>query len=146
MRTVVILLLLFTGVASAQTSPETEFTNSYKDAHASRDISGLRKLSCLDRIAADDQTISDPRSYNFDEPIKAIRIVSTAVWPLPSSHCDPSVFFVRDGLRYEFNLPVVASLHIDYVSGKKSVGSSSDMPLGFKDGKYWIASLVPAGK
>ena len=122
------------------------FIDAYRKAHDKRDIETLKKLSYLERVPPDDKTISDPRSYNFDEPIKNIQIVPTDVWP-PKGGFDPAVFFVRDGIKYELNLPLVASLKIEYIPDKKRVvRSKSEMPLGFKDGRYWILTLVPVPK
>jgi hypothetical protein len=81
--------------AAAQTSPELAFTDKYKSAHERRDVAALKQMHWLEHISPDDQTISDPRFYNFDEPIKRIQIIPAATWPLPTSGCDPSTFYLR---------------------------------------------------
>jgi hypothetical protein len=127
----------------AQISPEETFIASYRRAHHSRDVAALKELQYLERVPAGDKSVSAPAQFNFDEPIKSIRIVSATKWPPPDFCCDPATLFVRDGIKYELNLPVVALLQIEYIPGKNSSGSKSETPLGFKDGHYRIISLVP---
>jgi hypothetical protein len=127
----------------AQISPEEAFIASYRRAHDSRDMAALKELQYLERAPVDDKGVSAPAQFNFAEPIKTIRIVPATKWPPPDFCCDPATLFVRDGIKYELNLPVVALLQIEYIPGKNSSGSKSETPLGFKDGHYRIISLVP---
>jgi len=92
---------LISASVTAGTTPEAAFIDAYKTAHSHRDLTALRNLSYLERVPADDPSISDPRFYNFDEPIKSIRIVRTTAWP-PNGSCDPATFFVKSGVRQEF--------------------------------------------
>jgi hypothetical protein len=127
----------------AQSSPEAAFLESYRRAHDSRDLAALKELQYLERVPAGDKSVSAPAQFNFAEPIKSIRIVPATKWPPSDFCCDPTTLFVREGIKYELNLPVVALLQIEYVPGKNSSGSKSETPLGFKDGHYRIISLVP---
>jgi hypothetical protein len=143
MRALLVLsaLAIFT-ISVAQTSPEAAFIASYSRAHDSRDIAALKELQFLERVPAGDNSVSTPAQFNFAEPIKSIRIVPATKWPPPDFCCDPATLFVREGIKYELNLPVVALLQVEYVPGKNSSGSKSETPLGFKDGHYRIISLV----
>ena len=135
--------LVLTAVAQSS-SPEAEFIARYRKAHSDRDIAVLKSLRCLDRVPADDQSASDARFYNLDQAITSIRIVPANRWPIDGPCCDSSALFVRDGVRYELNLPVVAALQIEYTPGENSSRSESASPLGFKDCRYWLLSAVPA--
>lgn len=102
MRVFTLLAACLIGASvTAGTTPELKFIDAYKSAHSHRDLTALRNLSYLERVPADDPSISDPRFYNFDEPIKSIRIVRTTAWP-PNGSCDPATFFVKSGVRQEF--------------------------------------------
>ncbi|MGZ5024162.1 MAG: hypothetical protein ACXWBS_04795, partial [Chthoniobacterales bacterium] len=129
MRFAAVCTLLLIVTARAQSSPEQTFIEAYKRAHLKRDVAAIKKLMYLDRVAADDPQLSDPRAYNLDEAIESLHITPTRTWPLASSCCDPSEIYVRDGVQYEFNLPIAASLHIDYVPAKDRGQMRIDVPL-----------------
>jgi hypothetical protein len=52
--------------------------------------------------------------------------------------------FIRNGITYKFNLPVVAELIVENPPQSKGSSNTSDYPLALKEGHYCIAQMVPA--
>ncbi|HYL39301.1 MAG TPA: hypothetical protein VEV17_25505 [Bryobacteraceae bacterium] len=117
----------------------SELTEAYRRGHDHRDLAALSKLFCWDRVTQEIKQVNEElMKSGFDE--KIIRITVTTERPKGSLDG-----YLRNGVPYRFNLPVVAWLAVENPPLDKGSFRGTLLPLGIKDGRYLIALMAPAG-
>jgi hypothetical protein len=125
--------LLLVGCASKQ----SEFIAAVRRAHDQRNIEGMSKLVCWDRVPPEMRKVSEDILRNtFDDQIVSIKLTKEH----PAGRPD---VYVRNGVTYRFNLPVVAELVVENPPLPKEAFSGTYYPLGVKAGRYCIAQMAP---
>jgi hypothetical protein len=114
-------------------SPST-FIKAYQTAHEHHDAEAMSKLYCWDGVTADVRASAG--SHFFDEPIVDIKLVNE---PAPGR----IKAYVKNGVAYRFNLPVVSELVVKHPPLSKAADNASYYPVGIKDGRYLIAVMAP---
>jgi hypothetical protein len=116
----------------------TEFVAAFRQAHEQRDFEAMSKLFCGDRVTPEIRKVTEDHLKSaFEEKIADIRLTTEH----PKGRTD---VFVRNGITYKFNLPVVAELIVENPPQSKESSSTSDYPLALKEGHYCIAQMAPA--
>ena len=143
-RLCVLAMALVVGCTSKQATTSVgnesgeEFVAAFRQAHEQRDLEAMSKLFCGDRVTPEVRNATeDNLKTGFDEKIADIRVSTEH----PKGRTD---VFVRNGITYKFNLPVVAELIIEHPPQSKGSSSISDYPLALKEGHYCIAQMAPA--
>lgn len=121
---------------SAKTSG-AEFIAAFRQAHDSRNIEALSRLVCWDRVPSEMRKASEDSFKAFDDKIADIRLTTEH----PQGRPD---VYVRNGIAYRFNFPVVAEMVVENPPLTKGALSETYYPLGVKDGRYCIAQMAPA--
>ena len=137
-------MALLVGCTTGQTTPsvngsESEFIAAFRQAHDERDLEAMSKLYCGDRVTPEiKKSTEDHLKSAFKEKIADIRVTTEH----PKGRTD---VFIRNGIRYKFNLPVVAELIVENPpQSSKETSGTSDYPLALKEGHYCIAQMAPA--
>jgi len=136
-------MALLVGCTTKQATPSVngsgvEFVAAFRQAHDHRDLEAISKLYCGDRVTPEVRNFTeDNLKTGFDEKIADIRVTTEH----PKGRTD---VFVRNGITYRFNLPVVAELIIEHPPQSKGSSSTSEWPLALKEGHYCIAQFAPA--
>jgi len=136
-------MALLVGCTTKQATPSVngsgiEFVAAFRQAHDHRDLEAMSKLFCGDRVTPEIRKVTEDHLKSaFDENISDIRVTTEH----PKGRTD---VFVRNGITYKFNLPVVAELIVENPPQSKESSSTSDYPLALKDGYYCIAQMAPA--
>jgi hypothetical protein len=134
---------LLVGCTTRQSTPsakplESEFIAAFRHAHDHRDLEAISKLFCGDRVTPEVRNVTeDHLKTDFDEKIVDIRLTTEH----PKGRTD---VFVRNGITYKSNLPVIADLIVENPPQSKESSSTSDYPLAVKEGHYCIAQMAPA--
>ncbi len=74
----------------------------------------------------------------MDIPIVSIKITTEHPQGRPGN-----LKYVRNGITYKFNLPVIAELAVENSPLPKEEFSGDYYPLAVKDGRYCIAQTAP---
>ncbi len=133
---------LLVGCTSRQSTPSnkalgSEFIAAFREAHDHHDIEAVSKLFCWDRVTTDVRKVTeDFLKTGFDDKIVDIKLTTEH----PIQRID---VYVRDGVTYRFNLPLVAELVVENPPLPKEAFSGTYYPLGVKDGSYCIAQMAP---
>jgi hypothetical protein len=136
-------MALLVGCTTRQTTPSVngsgvEFVAAFRQAHEQRDLEAMLRLFCGDRVTPEVRNFTeDNLKTGFDEKIADIRVTAEH----PKGRTD---VFVRTGITYRFNSPVVAELIIEHPPQSKGSSSTSEWPLALKEGHYCIAQFAPA--
>jgi hypothetical protein len=113
------------------------FIAAFRQAHDSRDIEVLSKLVCWDRVPSEMRKLSeDSFRAAFDDKIVDIRLTTEHPQGRPN-------VYVKNGITYRFNLPLVAEMIVENPPLSKEAFSGTYYPLGVKDGRYCIAQMAP---
>jgi hypothetical protein len=134
-------VLLF-GCARAQSLPSAnvlgdEFITAFRQAHERRDLDAMSKLVCWDRVTPELRKLTEAHfKTSFDEKIVNLRLTTEH----PQGRTNQ---YVRNGVTYGFNLPVVAELVVEDAPLSKGASNGSYYPLAVKDGRYCIAEMAP---
>jgi hypothetical protein len=133
---------LLVGCSSKQSTSSTnalgsEFTAAFRQAHDHRDLEAMSKLFCWDRVTPEiRKSTEDYLRGAFDDKIVDIKLTTEH----PQGRPD---VYVRNGITYRFNLPVVAELVVQNPPLPKEAFSGTYYPLGTRDGRYLIAQMAP---
>jgi hypothetical protein len=115
---------------------ESELTDGYRRAHDRRDLEGMLALFCWDKVTPEIRKVTEEHvKDSFDDNILAVRITTEH----PKGRVNQ---FLRNGVRYGFNLTVIKELVVE--SAVPNAGPEmSYHPIGIKDDHYAIALMVP---
>jgi hypothetical protein len=132
---------LLVGCTSKQSTSTnalgSEFMAAFRQAHDHRDLEAMSKLFCWDRVTPEIRKITEDYLRGaFDDKIVDIKLTTEH----PQGRPD---VYVRNGITYRFNLPVVAELVVQNPPLPKEASSGTYYPLGTKDGRYLIAQMAP---
>jgi hypothetical protein len=133
---------LLAGCMTKQSTPSakasgSEFIGVFRQAHDRHDIEALTKLVCWDRVPPEMRKSSeDSLAAFFDDKIVDVKLT------MEHPEGQPNVY-VRNGVTYRFNLPVVAELVVENPPLSKGSFSGTYYPLAVKDGRYCIAQMAP---
>ena len=132
---------LLIGCTAKQSTPLAksgpDFIAAFRQAYQGRDIEALSKLVCWDRVPSEIRKLSeDSFRAAFDDKIMNIRFTTEHPQGRPE-------VYVRDGITYRFNVPVVAEMVVENPPATKEAFSGTYYPLGVKDGRYCIAQMAP---
>lgn len=115
---------------------QSDFIAAYRRAHDARDVDAMGKLYCWDGVTPEIKDITERYAYDFDDEIRDAKLTSEHPRDRPNQ-------YVRDGVTYGFNLPIVLELLVEYPAPTKGAHNSNYYPVGVKDGHYLIAVMVP---
>jgi hypothetical protein len=124
---------------AAETQPsQSELIDGYRQAHDRRDLQAMLKLFCWDGVTPElRQMTEDGVKGMFEEKILRIKIADEH----PKGRMNQ---YIRNGVTYGLNLPVVKELVLQTASSSPNVTpGSSYYPVGIKDGHYVIAVMAP---
>jgi hypothetical protein len=132
---------LLIGCIGKQSTPlaksEPDFIAAFRQAHEGRDLEALSKLVCWDRVPLEIRKLSeDSFRATFDDKIMNIRVTTEHPQGRPEA-------YVRNGITYRFNVPVVAEMVVENPPPTKVAFGGTYYPLGVKDGRYCIAQMAP---
>lgn len=135
---------LVAGCTIRQSTPsakasESQFIAAFRQAHDHHNVEALSKLVCWDRVPSEMRKLSEDALKAFlDDKIVDIKVTTEHPQGRPADYT-----YVRKGINYKFNLPVVAELVVENPPLQKQASSSTDYPLAMKDGRYCIAQMAP---
>lgn len=136
-------LTAFAGYSQARTASQdhagpsqSNFIAAYRRAHDARDVDAMRKFYCWDGVTPEIRDITERYAYDFEDKIIDIKLTSEHPKERPNQ-------YVKDGVTYGFNLPIVLELLVEYPAPTKGAHNTNYYPLGVKDGHYLIAVMVP---
>jgi hypothetical protein len=115
---------------------QSHFIEAYRRAHDTHDVESMRKLYCWDGVTPDIREITERYNYDFEEKITDIKLTSEHPKERPNE-------YIKDGVTYGFNLPVVLELVVEYPPLSKGAHSANYYAVGIKDGRYLIALMAP---
>jgi hypothetical protein len=115
---------------------ESELIDGYRRAHDRRDLEGMLKLFCWDKVTPEVRKVTEEHvKGSFDDNILTVRITTEH----PKGRVNQ---FLRNGVLYGFNLTVIKELVLE--SAVPNGGPEmSYHPIGIKDDHYVIALMVP---
>jgi len=96
----------------------------------------MRKLYCWDGVTPDIRETTEHYGYDFEEKIIDIKLTNEH----PKGRLNE---YIKDGVTYGFNLPVVLELLVEYPPLSKGAHSANYYAVGVKDGRYLIAVMAP---
>jgi hypothetical protein len=140
----VVAAVAFAGCSIASSSQgkaspsQSDFVEVYRRAHDKHDVEAMRKLYCWDGATSEMKEITERYSYDFEDKIIDIKLTNEHPKERPNQ-------FIKDGVTYGFNLPVVLELLVEYPPPTKGAHNANYYPVGIKDGRYLIAIMVPKG-
>lgn len=117
---------------------QSDFVEAYRRAHDTRDVEAMRELYCWDGATSEMKEITERYSYDFEDKIIDIKLTSEHPKERPNQ-------FIKDGVTYGLNLPVVLELLVEYPPPTKGARNANYYPVGIQDGRYLIAVMVPKG-
>lgn len=135
-------MALLVGCRSKESKPSgnasaSEFIEAFRQAHDHGDLEALSRLVCWDRVPPEMKKLSEESlKLFFDDRVVDIKLTTEHPEGRPSE-------YVRNGVTYGFNLPVVAELVVQNPPLAKEAFSGSYYPLAVKDGRYCIAQMAP---
>ena len=115
---------------------QSDFVEAYRRAHDKHDVEAMRKLYCWDGATPEIKEITEKYSYDFEDKIIDIKLTNEHPKERPNQ-------FIKEGVTYGFNLPIVLELLVEYPPPTKGAHNASYYPVGTKDGRYLIAVMVP---
>jgi hypothetical protein len=134
---------LLVGCAKTQSSPtaaqpsQTELIEAFRQAHDRRNVQAMLNLFCWDGVTPELRKLTeDSVKTSFEDKIVSIKMTSEH----PKGRMNE---YIRNGMTYGFNLPVVMELVVDSPSLPNSGSSSDYYPVGIRNGKYLIALMAP---
>jgi hypothetical protein len=115
---------------------ESELISAYRQAHDHRDLEGMLKLFCWDNVTREIRHSTEEHAKSsFDDKVVDVEITA--------EHPKGRVYeFLRNGVRYGFNLTVIKELVVESPVAKGD-SERSYYPIGIKDGRYMIALMAP---
>ena len=123
----------------AREASESKFIAAFSQAHAHRDFEALSKLVCWDGVPPEMKKLSEDSFKGLmDIPMVSIKITTEHPKGRPET-----LTYVRNGITYKFNLPVIAELVVENSPLPKEKFSGDYYPLEVKDGRYCIAQMAP---
>jgi hypothetical protein len=126
-----------TQSASSTNALGSDFIAAFRQAHDHRDLEAMSKLYCWDRVTPEaKKSAEDYLRGTFDDKIVGIKLTTEH----PQGRPD---VYVRDGVTYRFNLPVVAELVVQNPPLSKDASDDTYYPLGTRDDRYLIAQMAP---
>ena len=134
--------VLVVGCRSKESRPSatasaSDFVGAFRQAHDRDDFEALSRLVCWDRVPPEMKKLSeDSLKAFFDDKVVDIKFTTEHPEGRPDT-------YVRNGVTYRFNLPVVAEVVVQNPSLAKEAFSGSYYPLAVKDGRYCIAQMAP---
>lgn len=124
---------------SDATPSRSDLIEAYRRAHDHSDVQAIMNLFCWDGVTAEVRTqTEDVERGKFGVKISELKV--TTEDPVERMKV---LSYVRDGITYRFNLPVVAALAIYFPPLSKDNESVQYYALGTKDGRYLIALMAP---
>lgn len=112
---------------------------AFRQAHDHRDWEALSTLVCWDRVTPETKKLTeDLFQGSMDIPIVSIKITTEHPKGRPVT-----LTYVRNGITYGFNRPVIAELVVENPPLPREEFSGSYYPLAVKDGRYCIAQMAP---
>ena len=116
---------------------ESEVIDAYRQAHDRRDLQAMGRLFCWDRVTPELKKVTeDGVKEMFEDKILSIRMTDEH----PSGRMNQ---YIKNGLTYGLNLPVLRELVVETPSLPKAAPVSSYYPVGLKDGHYLISLMAP---
>jgi hypothetical protein len=113
--------------------------DAYRQAHDHGDMQAMMNLFCWDRVTPDvRKQTEDVERGTF--ALKIFDLKLTTEYPVERMK---TLSYVRNGITYRFNLPVVAALAIYFPPLSKENESVNYYAVGTKDGRYLIALMAP---
>jgi hypothetical protein len=136
-------LTALAGYSQARSAPQdnpgpsqSDFIATYRRAHDARDVDAMRKLYYWDGVTPEIKDIAERYAYDFADKIIDIKLTSEHPKDRPNQ-------YVKDGVTYGFNLPIVLELVVEYPAPAQGAHNTNYYPVGVKDGHYLIAVMVP---
>ena len=115
---------------------ESELIDAYRQAHDRRDLEGMLKLFCWDKVTPEVRKVTEEHvKSSFEDNLLTVRITGEH----PKGRVNQ---FVRNGVLYGFNLTVIKELVVESAV-PNGAPEMSYRPIGIKDDHYAIALMVP---
>jgi hypothetical protein len=116
---------------------ESELIDGYRRAHEARDLRAMLKLFCWDGVTPEIKKVTENGVKEmFEEKLLSIRMTTEH----PKGRMNR---YIRSGVSYGLNLPVVRELVVETPSLPKAAPERSYYPVGIKDGRYLISLMAP---
>jgi hypothetical protein len=136
-------LTTLAGYSQARSAPQdnpgpskSDFMAAYRRAHDARDVDAMRKLYCWEGVTPEIKDVTERYAYDFEDKIIDIKLTSEHPKDRPNQ-------YVKDGVTYGFNWPIVLELVVEYPAPTQGAHNTNYYPVGVKDGHYLIAVMVP---
>lgn len=118
---------------------ESELVEAFRQAHDRRDMDAMLRLFCWDGVSQETRQITlDFLKQGFDEKIVSLKVTTER----PKEALDT---FVKGGVTYRYNLPVIAWLVEENPPLTRGSFSGNYYPIGVQGGRYLIAQMSPGG-
>lgn len=115
----------------------SEFVKQYRAAHENKDLDALMKLVCWDGVEEPMREMYRS-GWERDFPLKIHSIELK-----PASFREIVSEYTRNGKTYRPNLEVTGWISIVWAKGQKAAPTTTDMPVGMKDGNTSITTAAP---
>jgi hypothetical protein len=124
--------------SSSADAVAAQLVNAFRQAHDHRSLAAMSRLYCWDNVTPEVRKLTENElKDSFKEKIVSVKVTTEH----PKQRTNQ---YVRNGVLYRFNLPIVAELLVEGPALQKGSFSGTYYPLGMKGGQYFIAEMAPA--
>lgn len=112
-----------------------ELVGAFRAAHDHRDLDRMMNLFCWDQVGTETRSNTETAmEESFDDDISSLKTTTEH----PKGRVNE---FVRDGVSYGFNLPVIEEMVME-TAEPKSGPKTVYYPIGVKNGRFFITQMA----